>query len=117
MARLRSDAMTRGEPWRTDAVAITRGERGAVLRRRNMSPLVLPARPIAPAVARGAGDQFAATAAASLARGNSVGVATEQAVAAATAWVGSDRAGPHVGPGPEQKAAEIVARVRASGPP
>jgi D-beta-D-heptose 7-phosphate kinase / D-beta-D-heptose 1-phosphate adenosyltransferase len=73
--------------WRAAAVAITLGERGALLGRGGESPMLLPAHQRASGDACGAGDCFAAVAAAALADGALPEEAVQCAVRAATAFV------------------------------
>ena len=78
--------------WHAAAVAVTRGAAGAVLWGGDGPPLAVPAPPAggggrAPADACGAGDRFAATAAAALADGNLPSEAVTLAVAAASTYV------------------------------
>ncbi|MBV9792496.1 MAG: bifunctional heptose 7-phosphate kinase/heptose 1-phosphate adenyltransferase [Actinobacteria bacterium] len=76
-----------GSRWTADAVAVTLGERGAVLVQGATAPVVVPAAPVDAADPCGAGDRFAATAAAALRRGALTSEAVTAAVAAATAYL------------------------------
>jgi D-beta-D-heptose 7-phosphate kinase / D-beta-D-heptose 1-phosphate adenosyltransferase len=103
--------------WRVAHVCITRGARGAVLVGGAGPALAVPAPKVAVGDPCGAGDRFAATAAVRLARGGSPWEAVQDAVLAASAFVGAGGAGAERGsqsPVPEG-AAEVAARVRAEG--
>lgn len=120
--------------WRTSAVAVTLGKAGALLHHAGPAPLMVPARFKVDGDACGAGDQFAAAAAAALADGALVTEAVEAAVAQATEYVlgggaravlaAAESAG-DLGPGAArptgaervgaQVAGEMVTRVRAQG--
>jgi D-beta-D-heptose 7-phosphate kinase / D-beta-D-heptose 1-phosphate adenosyltransferase len=73
--------------WRAAAVAITLGERGALLVEGEVPPRMTPAQPVRRPDACGAGDRFAATAARLLADGGLPSEAVGGAVAAASAFV------------------------------
>ncbi|WP_030246258.1 D-glycero-beta-D-manno-heptose 1-phosphate adenylyltransferase [Streptomyces sp. NRRL S-350] len=73
--------------WRAAAVAVTLGPRGALLSRGTDSPILLPAPYEADGDPCGAGDCFAASASAALARGAIVEEAVHGAVVAATEFV------------------------------
>jgi rfaE bifunctional protein nucleotidyltransferase chain/domain/rfaE bifunctional protein kinase chain/domain len=75
------------ERWHSRSVAITRGAAGAVLSFGAGSPLALPAPPVRCVDPCGAGDRFAATAAAALAGGAVPSEAVAAAVQAASAFV------------------------------
>ncbi|CAL9381941.1 Bifunctional protein HldE [Streptomyces sp. enrichment culture] len=107
--------------WRVAAVAVTLGARGALLTY-GEHPLLVPAPAAHPGDSCGAGDRFAATAAALLADGALVGEAVEGAVSAASAFVAAGGAG--AVPRPDARPAPIpppdaddphalAARVRA----
>ena len=111
--------------WRVGAVAVTLGAGGALLAgAAGAVPLVVPAPPVGPAGDPcGAGDRFAATAAARLATGALPSEAVTAAVAAASAYVAAggpaglstpDRT-PVPAAAPAPSAAEVVRRVRAAG--
>jgi rfaE bifunctional protein nucleotidyltransferase chain/domain/rfaE bifunctional protein kinase chain/domain len=72
---------------RADGVAVTMGERGALLSQGHGAPLVFPADPVSGNDTCGAGDRFAATAAGRLAKGALPSEAVEAAVASAAAFV------------------------------
>ena len=107
--------------WRVPAVAVTLGERGAVLSEGGRQhPFVVPMRGSATADACGAGDCLAAAAAIALGEGLSVAAALESGVHAASAFVSSggvaalersDPAGDHRADTAEQ----VVAATRAAG--
>jgi rfaE bifunctional protein nucleotidyltransferase chain/domain/rfaE bifunctional protein kinase chain/domain len=104
--------------WGARAVAVTLGDRGAVLVTRRGSPFAVAAPPAHGADPCGAGDRFAATAAGLLAGGALVHDAVEGAVRSASAFVGAGGlTAPTAAPRPSgQEAAEdVVARVRAAG--
>lgn len=71
------------ERWRARAIAVTLGARGALLARPGLAPLAVPALPADPGDACGAGDMFAAAAAAALRDGALLSEAVPRAVAAA----------------------------------
>ena len=103
--------------WSARAVAVTLGERGAVLAERGASPALVPCRPAEHGDPCGAGDRFAATAAGLLAEGASVAEAVEAAVGSAAAFVAAGGAGalaagldPGLAVGPDP-----AARSRARG--
>ncbi|MFI6934141.1 D-glycero-beta-D-manno-heptose 1-phosphate adenylyltransferase [Streptomyces sp. NPDC050287] len=115
------DAAALVRHWRVAAVAVTLGSSGALLSYGD-HPLLVPAGAVHHGDTCGAGDRFAATAAALLADGALVGEAVEGAVAAATEFVGAGGAGgvTHTGTGPAAltdaaDARDLVARVRATG--
>ena len=74
--------------WSCRAVAVTVGERGAVLARRDGAGLCVPARRVTDGDPCGAGDAFAGRVAALLAQGAAVDAAVRGAVSAAQAFVG-----------------------------
>jgi D-beta-D-heptose 7-phosphate kinase / D-beta-D-heptose 1-phosphate adenosyltransferase len=106
-----------GRRWSADAVAVTLGERGAVLVQGGTGPLVVPAPPVAATDPCGAGDRFAATAAAALRRGALASEAVTSAVASASAYLaagGVSRYGRTDGDpdlAPDQTAAPAPARA------
>lgn len=75
--------------WDAGAVCVTAGAAGAFLARPGGEATFVPAVPVTGGDPCGAGDQFAASAAAALARGALVPEAVQAAVADATAWVGA----------------------------
>jgi rfaE bifunctional protein nucleotidyltransferase chain/domain/rfaE bifunctional protein kinase chain/domain len=107
--------------WRVSYVAVTLGARGAVLAGGDAVALAVPAAPAAGGDPCGAGDCFAATAAAALARGALPSEAVTLAVGAASAFVaagGATRFGASAGaprPTGARSAAEVAAAVRARG--
>ncbi|WP_433604728.1 PfkB family carbohydrate kinase [Dactylosporangium sp. CA-139114] len=98
--------------WRTGAVAVTTGASGAVLCHAGPTPLVVPAPRVFEGDTCGAGDRFAAAAAAAIASGALPSEAVEAAVAAATGYVGRVPAEARERGSVER---ETVARVRARG--
>ena len=114
------------ERWRADAVAVTLGERGAVLTTSAAMPAVLPAERVHAADPCGAGDRLAASAAMALAAGSSMPDAVAAGVAAAGTFL--RRGGvaalaeeaerhpqPRSLPGTERDAVAVARRVRAEG--
>ena len=87
LAAVTTRARAVAERWRAAAVAVTLGARGALLLGGEAPPLVVPARPVPAGDPCGAGDQFAAAAAALLADGALPSEAVAGAVAAASAFV------------------------------
>ena len=73
--------------WQADWVAVTLGDGGAVLVQGDSGPLVVPARPLAVTDTCGAGDRFAAAAAAALGRGALPSEAVTAATEAATSYL------------------------------
>ncbi|PKW06004.1 rfaE bifunctional protein, domain I/rfaE bifunctional protein, domain II [Streptomyces sp. 1222.5] len=80
------DARTLVRAWRARAVAVTLGERGTLLSH-GETPLLVPTPAAAVGDPCGAGDRFAATAAALLADGALTEAAVQEAVHAATRYV------------------------------
>jgi rfaE bifunctional protein nucleotidyltransferase chain/domain len=110
------------ERWHAGAVAVTLGARGALLHTGGDAPLVVPARRVLATDPCGAGDRFAAAAAAALAAGALPSGAVQAAVAAASAFVeagGAATFSPGVAaPSPLQAngaVADVLARVRSAG--
>jgi rfaE bifunctional protein nucleotidyltransferase chain/domain/rfaE bifunctional protein kinase chain/domain len=113
------------ERWRAGAVAVTLGSRGALLVGAGTPPLAVPAPAASGGDPCGAGDRFAVTAAGMLAAGARTAEAVAAAVAAASAFVARGGAGTArlsageplrlTGRGPLDGAAQVVARVRATG--
>jgi rfaE bifunctional protein nucleotidyltransferase chain/domain/rfaE bifunctional protein kinase chain/domain len=121
-------ARSLGQRWGVDAVAVTLGEHGAILVQGATSPLVVPAEPLTVADPCGAGDRFAAAAAAALRQGALTSEAVTSAVASASAYLadggvgryGTPQAPPpppaaRAGRGTELDAADLTRRVRAAG--
>jgi rfaE bifunctional protein nucleotidyltransferase chain/domain len=120
------DARALVRAWGTASVAVTLGERGALLSH-GEEPLLVPAPWRADGDPCGAGDRFAAAAAGLLADGALVEAAVQGAVRAATRYVAeggtaalrlagngsADR--PGQGPAQPPDARELAARVRAQG--
>ncbi len=94
--------------WRAVAVAVTLGERGAVVVSGDGPPLAVPAPRVSAGDPCGAGDAFAATAAARIAAGALPSEAVHAAVQAASAFVAGERAEPPHG-------GDVAERVRAAG--
>jgi rfaE bifunctional protein nucleotidyltransferase chain/domain/rfaE bifunctional protein kinase chain/domain len=108
--------------WEAGAVAVTLGARGALLVAGAGPPLVAPAPRAGAGDPCGAGDCFAAGAAARLAAGGDLAEAVQAAVDAAAAFVGGGGAaaaarrgfGP-AAPAAEDDAVAVARRVRAAG--
>jgi rfaE bifunctional protein nucleotidyltransferase chain/domain len=103
------------ERYRAGAVAVTMGERGALLSHGRGAPLIFPADPLRGHDTCGAGDRFAATVACRLAKGALPSEAVEAAVAAASAFVrrGAASALSRVSPG--RPVLDRMAAARGSG--
>jgi D-beta-D-heptose 7-phosphate kinase/D-beta-D-heptose 1-phosphate adenosyltransferase len=98
--------------WRAGAVAVTMGGDGALLCHSGPTPLVVPAPMSADGDTCGAGDRFAAAAAAALADGALVSEAVQQAVAQASAYVAEGGVASALG-----AATDAAAAVRITPPP
>jgi rfaE bifunctional protein nucleotidyltransferase chain/domain len=117
----RAEALIRH--WGVGAVAVTLGARGALLSYGEGAPMVVPAVPVTGGDPCGAGDSFAAAAAAALADGAVTGEAVAGAVAAASAFVarGGASAWSSLGDPVEPRVVaepgvdSVIARVRAAG--
>ncbi|GAB3286138.1 D-glycero-beta-D-manno-heptose 1-phosphate adenylyltransferase [Pseudoclavibacter terrae] len=115
------------ERWGCDAVAVTLGERGALLARSDdgtgeaRQPVVLPAEPVQAADTCGAGDRFAATAVTRIAAGDDLEDAVRAAIDTAGAFLRAGgvasvvRPDPHPSQLPGGAAEELIASVRARG--
>jgi D-beta-D-heptose 7-phosphate kinase / D-beta-D-heptose 1-phosphate adenosyltransferase len=79
--------------WDVRAVAVTAGEKGAVLTERGAALVVVPCPPAPDGDPCGAGDRFASAAAVSLAQGSSIAAAVTVAVDRAAAFVAVGGAG------------------------
>ncbi|MGI8758934.1 MAG: D-glycero-beta-D-manno-heptose 1-phosphate adenylyltransferase [Acidimicrobiales bacterium] len=110
--------------WGATAVAVTLGERGALLAGLDGPPLLVPAPKVEGGDPCGAGDRFAGTAIAALADGALVSEAVEAGVMAASAFVAvGGAAAAFDGPGPSLDASprgrrpteQVLAEVRAAG--
>ena len=112
--------------WRAGAVAVTLGERGAVLATSSPMPAVLPAERVRAPDPCGAGDRLATSAAIALAAGSDVREAVAAGVAAAGAFLRrggvaslAEEPGaapePRSLPGTERGAIAVARRVRAQG--
>ena len=107
-----------GERWRAGAVAVTMGANGALFVEAGRPCVVVPAPPLHGGDACGAGDRFAASAAARLAAGEPAATAVFAAVDAASAFVAGGGAGAFpLDPQPTmtEDAVELAARVRSRG--
>ena len=122
-----------GVRWEADAVAVTLGERGALLVQGGTGPLVVPAPRLAISDPCGAGDRFAATAAVALRQGALTSEAVTSAVASASAYLADGGVARYSTPEAELSsprepgesreprghqaagAAEVARRVRAAG--
>jgi D-beta-D-heptose 7-phosphate kinase/D-beta-D-heptose 1-phosphate adenosyltransferase len=133
LRRIADDAARLVRAWRAGAVVVTMGARGALLSYGDGVPLVVPTEPVRASDACGAGDRFAATAAALLLDGALPSEATTAAVAVAREFVRHGgaaalgavarhtpdagleaRHGTRQGT-PRRSAREVVAAVRAAG--
>ncbi|AEW97510.1 MULTISPECIES: D-glycero-beta-D-manno-heptose 1-phosphate adenylyltransferase [Streptomycetaceae] len=106
--------------WEAAAVAVTLGDRGALLTRAaGMSPMLVPAPEAVDGDPCGAGDCFATTAAAALADGALPEEAVQRAVAAATEWIAAGPATGRPAPSgtarPGQDAFALAEAVRSRG--
>jgi rfaE bifunctional protein nucleotidyltransferase chain/domain len=124
LARLTTLAGGLVTAWGSRALAVTRGESGALLSYGSGAPVVVPAPRAAGGDACGAGDRFAAAAAVALGSGMVTTEAVHAAVEAASAFVAGGGAGafardgrvPAEGaPDPGSGAASVISRVRAAG--
>ena len=102
--------------WDVDAVAITRGAAGALVRRRGSGPLAVPPPTISELDPCGAGDRFATAAARALAEGADAVDAVRAGVDAASSYVAAGGA-PALGRplAPPLTAVDVADRVRARG--
>jgi rfaE bifunctional protein nucleotidyltransferase chain/domain/rfaE bifunctional protein kinase chain/domain len=109
------------EAWRAQAVAVTLGERGALLTYGDGAPMVVPPPLVTAVDTCGAGDRFAVSAALALAAGSVTAEAVQAAVHDAAAYVASggpaslttgvqSPASPRDGTPVEQRARAIAAR-------
>ncbi|WP_175609326.1 PfkB family carbohydrate kinase, partial [Streptacidiphilus griseoplanus] len=107
--------------WQAAAVVVTLGAHGALLTRGDGDPMVVPPSRAVTGDPCGAGDCFAAAAAAALAGGALPEEAVQTAVEAATAFVAADertrwrQRNPGPGDGPAGDAFTVAASVRAAG--
>jgi D-beta-D-heptose 7-phosphate kinase/D-beta-D-heptose 1-phosphate adenosyltransferase len=124
-----------GRSWEANAVAVTLGEHGAVLVQGDAAPLVVPARRLAVTDPCGAGDRFAAAAAAALRQGALTSEAVTTATAAASDFLAAGGVRPYSSPsrtgavplpprpgtvraagrGPAEDPAGLARRIRAAG--
>ncbi|WP_243638166.1 D-glycero-beta-D-manno-heptose 1-phosphate adenylyltransferase [Rubrobacter taiwanensis] len=100
--------------WRAGAVAVTLGSSGAVLATRSKERLTLPAPPVSPTDVCGAGDRFAAAAAALLAGGAPLEEAVSGAVVSASGFVAAGGAGSVI-PAGDSVPEDLAGRVRERG--
>lgn len=110
------------ERWQADAVAVTLGEHGALVRTVQGDSRFIPADAVAAADPCGAGDRLAASAATALADGDTVEEAVAAGVRAAGAYLQAGGvasllrpAAPTPVPGSDRDALRIVHDVRAAG--
>jgi sugar/nucleoside kinase (ribokinase family) len=89
LSRITSCAIAARRRWKVDGVAVTLGERGAVLCEGNES-LLVPAPPIQARDTCGAGDYFAAAVTRAVADGEKAAKAVFAGVSAASAYVEAD---------------------------
>jgi D-beta-D-heptose 7-phosphate kinase/D-beta-D-heptose 1-phosphate adenosyltransferase len=139
---LRSAAAAAGQlsrSWEANAVVVTLGEYGSVLVQGGANPLVVPAERLAVTDTCGAGDRFAAAAAAALREGALTSEAVTVATAAASSYLAAGgaelygspirtvavtlppragtgkAAGAPTGRRPAQDAVELARRIRSAG--
>ncbi|HWH31216.1 MAG TPA: D-glycero-beta-D-manno-heptose 1-phosphate adenylyltransferase, partial [Egibacteraceae bacterium] len=120
MAELTARADGLRARWRAAALAVTLGERGALLVDGGGMPLVVPAPHVAAGDPCGAGDRFASRAATALAGGALLSEAVTEAVAAAAAFVAAGGASGFQAGAPDRRerpgsAVALAERVRAEG--
>jgi D-beta-D-heptose 7-phosphate kinase/D-beta-D-heptose 1-phosphate adenosyltransferase len=118
LARVRRHADALVDAWRAHAVAVTMGERGALLSYGEGTPVMTPAPSVPCPDPCGAGDRFAVSAALSLGAGRVTIEAVQDAVAAAAAYVsaGGPASLSSAGAGPDRTRPEsVVDRVRREG--
>jgi D-beta-D-heptose 7-phosphate kinase / D-beta-D-heptose 1-phosphate adenosyltransferase len=101
--------------WPARAVAVTLGERGALLAQRGQAPLAIPATPAAKADACGAGDMLAATVATALRDGALLSEAVTRAVSAAAGYVAGGGPGALGAPAATAGIAGTVGTVGTAG--
>ena len=120
LARASRNAAALVAHWQAAAVAVTLGERGAVLSHGESSPSLIPAPEVTAADVCGAGDRFASAAAVALLRGAVTLEAVQEAVVAAAAFVAEGGAAAYdatkaSAPAATESATEVIARVRRAG--
>lgn len=118
LAGVRRHADLLVDAWRAHAVAVTMGERGALLSYGQGTPVMMPAPSVPCPDPCGAGDRFAVSAALSLGAGRVTLEAVQDAVAAAAAYVAAG--GPAaLNPGPVApgltRTEGVLERVRRQG--
>jgi D-beta-D-heptose 7-phosphate kinase / D-beta-D-heptose 1-phosphate adenosyltransferase len=101
--------------WNVGGVAVTMGDRGALLAAGDGPALVVPAARVQVVDVCGAGDRFAGACAVALAEGAVLQEAVEAAVASATDYVATGRFVPQPDAPVESSADDVIARVRRSG--
>jgi len=110
--------------WGSQALSVTRGDKGALLTYGSGAPVVVPAPHISGGDACGAGDRFASAAAVALGSGMVTAEAVQAAVDSASAFVAAGGAGawgrataahPVAPPDTARDAAAVAAAVRATG--
>jgi rfaE bifunctional protein nucleotidyltransferase chain/domain len=107
--------------WQAGAVAVTVGDLGAVVAYASGAPAVMPATEVRHGDTCGAGDRFAAAAAAALASGAVTSEAVQEAVRAAGTYVAAGGAAGLAGPGGprtsdhQQRPDAVVRDVRRNG--
>jgi D-beta-D-heptose 7-phosphate kinase / D-beta-D-heptose 1-phosphate adenosyltransferase len=118
-AAVESAAIAYRRRTRASAVAVTMGNRGAMLVDGGSTPLLVPVPAVSPGDSLGAGDCFAARAAAALANGAVVSEAVVDAVHGASEFVArggvSSMAEPEQTPTDKRAANEVAAAIRARG--
>jgi len=113
LAAVEAEAAHLVEAWGCTAVAVTLGDRGALLSYGDQPPAVLPARPVESHDPCGAGDCFAVTAAALLADGALLPDAVAGAVASAGLFVAGGGAGDFPRLTGEKHASHVKYHVRS----
>lgn len=103
------------QEWAARAVAVTLGDRGALLVQGDGPPTVVPAPGVPCSDPCGAGDRFASAAAGLLADGALVSEAVQGAVLAAASFVAAGGAAALGATTPAQQGVSAVERVRAAG--
>jgi rfaE bifunctional protein nucleotidyltransferase chain/domain/rfaE bifunctional protein kinase chain/domain len=114
MATTNAHALRLLERWRAQAVAVTLGERGALLTHGQEAPSLFPAPRVHAGDPCGAGDQFAAAATVALSEGALTPEAVQEAVQAAAGFVAAGGAGAWSASG-TVTAADPVRAVREQG--
>ena len=119
LAALSDQAAALVRAWRAHAVAVTLGERGALVSHGESSPSVVPVRAVRTGDTCGAGDRFASRAATALAGGAVVLEAVQAAVEAAAQFVADGGAAAYARTEADRVGATshraVPVRVRAAG--